>query len=297
MSWLAHLVTDQLEIERTQHLVRISGTAERPRTLYAVHGEFGNIVSYRDLAAALGDDWSLVGIQASGVHGTRPLHHTIEDMAEAYLSELRDWQPEGPYLLAGYSAGGTIAYEMARQLRAGGHEVEALIWFDHYRMGATKDETIAERALRLGRNRLKVLLTDTAGLRAGIERRRLSRLMAKLDVRQSDQWWMEITRVATDQADAEHLRSLLISKSVQDARQTLPSPSLRRPDHPLPSRDGRRSPVTGPRLARGRVRPDPCAGAGGAQHGAAGRQRRGDRGRSEAAILVVTALRLRLGPA
>lgn len=140
-------------------------------------------------------------------------------MADAYLAELLVWQPNGPYLLAGYSAGGTIAYEMSRRLTAAGHQVEALIWFDHYRMGAVKAETVRERTMRLTRNRLNVLLTDGVGLRAGIERRRLDRMLSKLDLRQPDQWWMEITRVATDQADAENMRGLLISQSVQEARQ------------------------------------------------------------------------------
>ena len=43
---------------------------------------------------------------------------------------MRRIQPKGPYLLAGYSLGGTIAFEMAQQLIKGGDFVAKLIIFD-----------------------------------------------------------------------------------------------------------------------------------------------------------------------
>ena len=43
--------------------------------------------------------------------------------AERYLEEVRRVQPHGPYHLAGWSAGGVTAVEMAHRLRAAGEEV------------------------------------------------------------------------------------------------------------------------------------------------------------------------------
>ena len=54
----------------------------------------------------------------------------IEDMAANYIEEMLRQNPEGPYSLAGYSLGGLIAYEMARQLKAMGKEVKILALFD-----------------------------------------------------------------------------------------------------------------------------------------------------------------------
>jgi amino acid adenylation domain-containing protein len=54
----------------------------------------------------------------------------IETMAERHVAELRKVQPTGPYRLAGYCVGGTIAYEMACQLRAAGETVERVIMID-----------------------------------------------------------------------------------------------------------------------------------------------------------------------
>jgi thioesterase domain-containing protein len=51
-------------------------------------------------------------------------------MADRYLREIRAVQPHGPYRLVGWSMGGVVAYEMARQLRAAGEEVGRLVLID-----------------------------------------------------------------------------------------------------------------------------------------------------------------------
>jgi thioesterase domain-containing protein len=65
----------------------------------------------------LEDDRPIYGFQSRGFAG-EPAPDRIEAIAADYLESLRAIQPEGPYLLIGYSMGGTIAYEMARQLGA-----------------------------------------------------------------------------------------------------------------------------------------------------------------------------------
>ncbi|MCP4661638.1 MAG: hypothetical protein GY856_40065, partial [bacterium] len=51
-------------------------------------------------------------------------------MAAHYLDQLRAVQPRGPYQLAGWSFGGLVAYEMARQLVAAGEAVASLVLID-----------------------------------------------------------------------------------------------------------------------------------------------------------------------
>ncbi|MGI9290554.1 MAG: thioesterase domain-containing protein [Gammaproteobacteria bacterium] len=48
---------------------------------------------------------------------------SIEEFANLYIEEMRSIQPHGPYYLCGFSAGGLIAYEMAKSLRAAGEEI------------------------------------------------------------------------------------------------------------------------------------------------------------------------------
>ena len=51
-------------------------------------------------------------------------------MAADYITEMRRVQPEGPYILGGYSFGGIIAFEIAQQLYRAGQEVAMLVAMD-----------------------------------------------------------------------------------------------------------------------------------------------------------------------
>ncbi len=62
-------------------------------------------------------DQPLYGIYFTRAHNGFPISDlTLEDLAAQYVKEIREIQPNGPYYLAGYSFGGLVAYEMARQL-------------------------------------------------------------------------------------------------------------------------------------------------------------------------------------
>ena len=50
--------------------------------------------------------------------------------AAAHLKTILERQPEGPYMLGGCCSGGIVAYEIAQQLQALGHEVGMLVLFD-----------------------------------------------------------------------------------------------------------------------------------------------------------------------
>src|SRR6202046_1048263 len=95
-----------------------------------MHGAGGNVLIYRELSKLLGDDQPFYGLQAQGLDGSAPPLTKIEDMAALYVKEIRRERPAGPYLLGGYCLGGTIAYEVAQQLRAQGQEVTLLALFD-----------------------------------------------------------------------------------------------------------------------------------------------------------------------
>jgi phthiocerol/phenolphthiocerol synthesis type-I polyketide synthase E len=110
-------------------LVAIQPLGSRP-PLFCFHGAGGNVLTYRDLSRHLGSDQPFYGLQSQGLDGSQPPLTKIEDMAALYLKEIRRVQPCGPYFLGGYCGGGTIAFEVARQLRADGEAVALLALFD-----------------------------------------------------------------------------------------------------------------------------------------------------------------------
>ncbi len=105
---------------------------------FCVHAVGGNILEYHDLAKYLDADQPFYGLQALGLDGTTTPLTDIEEMAAAYLREVRQIQPSGPFYLGGRSFGGTVAYEMARQLSEQGQEVALLAIFDSYPKGWLK---------------------------------------------------------------------------------------------------------------------------------------------------------------
>jgi len=118
-------------------LVMIQGGNERP-PFFCVHAAGGNVLEYHDLARLLGPDQPFYGLQAKGLSGEEQPHTSITEMAAHYLREMREVQPEGPYLLGGRSSGGTIAFEMACQLAAEGQKVAMLALLDTYPAGYFK---------------------------------------------------------------------------------------------------------------------------------------------------------------
>ncbi|MEM7252481.1 MAG: alpha/beta fold hydrolase [Pseudomonadota bacterium] len=67
---------------------------------------------------------------AEHFNGDRVRFRNLTDLAAHYLASVRTVQPRGPYLLTGHSIGGTIAFEMACQLRQDGEEVALLAILD-----------------------------------------------------------------------------------------------------------------------------------------------------------------------
>jgi thioesterase domain-containing protein/NAD(P)-dependent dehydrogenase (short-subunit alcohol dehydrogenase family) len=136
---------------------------ERGVPFFCVHGAGGNVLNLRDLARAVGPSQPFYGLQAHGVDGATPPHETIEEMASAYVAELREVQSEGPYMLGGYSGGGLVAFEMAQQLTAAGHEVKLLAFIDtfHPRM-ALRAMTTRTRLARLRDERLRYVAEAAA---------------------------------------------------------------------------------------------------------------------------------------
>lgn len=87
-------------------------------------------LSFANLGRALGEHQPLYVLQPQGIDTDDPVHDSIESMADHYISEIREVQPSGPYLLGGHCAGATPAFEMARRLESLGEQVALLALVD-----------------------------------------------------------------------------------------------------------------------------------------------------------------------
>ena len=101
--------------------------------LFVIHPVGGSVACYRDLARLLQSGRPVIGIQAAGIEpGEQPFAGGLPAMAGAYAALIRSHQPDGPYHLAGWSMGGVLAFETARQLAAAGQPVGTVTLIESY---------------------------------------------------------------------------------------------------------------------------------------------------------------------
>jgi len=97
--------------------------------VFAVAGHNGDVFCYRTLVQYLGDQQPFFGLQPPGLDGqSKPLRR-VEELAAYFAAQIKAFQPEGPYVIAGYCAGGATAFELAQQLVRAGSTIEAVALF------------------------------------------------------------------------------------------------------------------------------------------------------------------------
>ncbi len=110
-------------------IVPLRAEGARP-ILFSPHASGGHVWCYKDLVQYLGDDQPFYGVQPRAPENGLVYHTEIEAMASDYVEAIRSFQPTGPYWLSGWSMGGVIAFEMARQLQQQEQEVAMLALLD-----------------------------------------------------------------------------------------------------------------------------------------------------------------------
>ncbi len=98
--------------------------------LVLVHPIGGGVLCYNDLARCFDGSRVILGLQAAGLESDTEHETDLVSMASRYVEALRLDRPQGPYLLGGWSMGGVVAFEMARQLAAAGQEVPLVFLID-----------------------------------------------------------------------------------------------------------------------------------------------------------------------
>ncbi|WP_192758898.1 type I polyketide synthase [Actinomadura algeriensis] len=129
---------DEEAARQTVRPLKATGTR---RPIFIAHPAGGTTACYRQLVELLGADQPVYGLER--FEDAPP----VEERAARYVRHLLEAQPEGAFRLGGWSFGGVLAYETARQLRAAGREVEFVALFDAGLPLAVDDEsdTLARR--------------------------------------------------------------------------------------------------------------------------------------------------------
>jgi len=160
-------------------LVRMREGSGRP--LFMVHGMNGTTMDCWSLVRSLRTRRPIWAFQARGIDGEQPPHERVEEMAQAYIEEMRRVQPQGPYALSGFSFGGLVAYEMAQQLLAQGERLELLFLIDpHVQQHLPLHARIAQRTTRLARRLSRLPARELPGYLAARGRELSNKLQVRL---------------------------------------------------------------------------------------------------------------------
>jgi|GEM_PF-865664 len=96
---------------------------------FIIPGMPGLSDGYHQLAARIGDCGPVYGLQMKGYAGSAPAA-SVEEMAAHNIEQIRDIKPRGAIRLYAHSYGGTVVYEMLKQLQDSGIQVEDVVLID-----------------------------------------------------------------------------------------------------------------------------------------------------------------------
>ncbi|MDG4795592.1 type I polyketide synthase [Micromonospora sp. WMMD1082] len=99
--------------------------------LFLLHPSGGDVICYAELARALSVDNPVIALTDPVLADPAlPGPPDIPTVVRQYIDVIQAWQPVGPYLLGGWSMGGTVAHEMAVELRRRGEPITQLVMID-----------------------------------------------------------------------------------------------------------------------------------------------------------------------
>jgi amino acid adenylation domain-containing protein len=111
--------------------VRLKRSESQQPPLFLLHGADGAVMFYRDFANRLNTQSSIYGLESPFLNVPNfQIPDSVEELAEEYVKAILAIEPQGPYRIAGYSFGGVLAYEIARQIEKMGNQIEMVILYD-----------------------------------------------------------------------------------------------------------------------------------------------------------------------
>jgi thioesterase domain-containing protein/acyl carrier protein len=98
--------------------------------IFCVHAAAGEVLVFVSLANYFVNERPFYALRARGFDEHEKYFATFDEMVRTYVKAIRERQPQGPYVIAGYSYGGPVAFEIAKMLESQGERVAFLASID-----------------------------------------------------------------------------------------------------------------------------------------------------------------------
>lgn len=136
---IARSLNDASGVLLPSNIVSINKSGSKT-PLFMIHGGAGITFLRPGFLATLAPQQPVYLFQAKGFDGVEEPLDRVEEIATAYLRSVLEIQPEGPWNLLSFCAGGWIASEMIHQMEAEGLRPNKVILVDPGLPQALKDE-------------------------------------------------------------------------------------------------------------------------------------------------------------
>lgn len=110
--------------------------------VFFIHDGSGEIEGYFEFINMLPEEVNYWAIRAKKYEHYAPQNIRIEEIAEEYIIKIKEIQAAGPFYLAGWSLGGTIAFEIVRQLELKGEQIGLCALFDSSLINESLSEAV-----------------------------------------------------------------------------------------------------------------------------------------------------------
>jgi thioesterase domain-containing protein len=127
-------------------IVRLAESEAGGIPYFLFPGAGGHVFPFQPFARLLADRRTGLGLVDPTLLDDESLPSSVEDYAKRMVEDVRIMAPTGPYLLAGYSTGGLVAFEVARLLRASAQSV-GLLLIDSVLPGGLRKKPLVRRFL------------------------------------------------------------------------------------------------------------------------------------------------------
>ncbi|NQE37635.1 non-ribosomal peptide synthetase [Microcoleus asticus] len=124
------------------------GTGSYKPPLFCIHVLGRGLEFYRPLMNYIDPSQPVLGLSSQIMDKKLAPPNRVEELAAYYIKEMQTFQPHGPYFLLGVSFGGTVAFEMARQLHDLGEKVALLGLLDTYGPATCKNFSEVNKSQR-----------------------------------------------------------------------------------------------------------------------------------------------------
>jgi len=123
--------SQSLWIKQIQKIIIPLEVKGKKPNIFFIHPIGGNTYWYKDVCKSLSSGFNGYGIQSIFIDNPENLlPSSIEEMTSLYIEAIHEIQRDGSYIIAGWSFGGKIAYEISKKMIAKGYNVISTIIID-----------------------------------------------------------------------------------------------------------------------------------------------------------------------